>query len=242
MKIFGHRGASGYAPENTLEAFELAIKQHAHGVELDVHLSRDGQVVVAHDERIDRVSTGSGLIKNLTVKDLKKHLFNRTHPQYQQATIPLLEEVLALFSPTGLMINIELKNNQVPYPGLEEKCLQLVEQNGMKERVIFSSFQHHSMLKMKQLDKSTVCGLLYSCSLLNPAEYLASAGVEALHPQYDDVLLFPEVYRQVQQQGGLINVWTVNDDRDVRKCLEFGVDTLITNYPDRALAVLDVVV
>ena len=239
MKIFAHRGASAYAPENTLEAFDLAHQQSADGVELDVHLSRDGQVIVAHDERIDRVSTGSGFIKNMTVKELKKYFFNRTHPEYEHAKVPLLEEVLTLLAPTGMMINIELKNNQVAYPGLEEKCLKLVETHGMENRVIYSSFQHSSMLTIKQIKPDAVCGLLYDCSLLNPAQYLAFSGVEALHPHYMDVLMFPEVYSVVKEKKGKINVWTVNDDRDIRRCIEFGVDILITNYPDRARAVLN---
>lgn len=237
--VYAHRGASGYAPENTLEAFELAIQQHAEGIELDVHLSRDGQVIVAHDELIDRVSDGTGLICMLSAKDIKKHLFNRTHPEYDQARAPLLEEVLELIKPTGLGINIEFKNSRIPYEGLEAKCHNLVIKHGMEDRIIYSSFNHHSLRRMKQIDSEAQCGLLYDCCLFDPARYLKEAGMEALHPQFWGVLLNPDDYEQVRRQGGRTHVWTVNDDREMRKVFDANVDIMITNYPDRALAVRD---
>lgn len=105
--IFAHRGASAYAPENTLEAFQLAVDQGAHGVELDVHLCRSGEIVVAHDETVDRVSDGTGRILDMTLQELKALHFNKTHPEFPDARIPTLEEVFQLLAPTGLEINIE---------------------------------------------------------------------------------------------------------------------------------------
>ncbi len=237
-KVFAHRGASGYAPENTLEAFQLAVEQGADGVELDVHLSRDHQLIVTHDERIDRVSDGSGLVCSMTLKDIKKQLFNKPHPEYTQARAPTLEEVIDLLSPTGLRINIELKNSRIPYEGLEEKCIQLVEKTGMGDRVIYSSFNHYSLQLIKQINPKAVCGLLYDCCFIRPADYLKTAGLDAMHPHYSDLLINPEAYRRVQDQGGLVHVWTVNDDRDMRKVVDQGADILITNYPDRARVVV----
>ena len=121
--IYAHRGASGYAPENTLEAFELAARMGADGVELDVHIARDGELVVAHDEAVDRVANGTGLICRMTTAELKQLRFNRTHPEYERATIPTLREVFELLKPTGLKINVELKNSYIVYENLEEKCL-----------------------------------------------------------------------------------------------------------------------
>lgn len=236
-KIYGHRGASGYAPENTLEAFQLAMEMGAEGIELDIHLTRDKQIIVTHDERIDRVSDGSGLISMLSLKDIKKHLFNRPHPEYTEARAPLLEEVLELVKPGKMSINIELKNSYNPYEGMESKCLELVAKMGMEDRVVYSSFNHHSMTYLKSLNPEAICGLLYDCSLLKPADYLKLSGVNALHPQFYDLLNNKGEYDEVRHQGGLIHVWTVNDDRDMRKVMEAGADILITNFPDRALAV-----
>lgn len=237
MKIFAHRGASGYAPENTLEAFQLAVDQGAEGVELDIHLTRDQEIIVTHDERIDRVSDGSGLIANLTLKDIKKHLFNKPHPEYTEAKAPTLQEVLELLQPAGLQVNIELKNSLLPYTGMEKKCVELVEKMGMGERVVYSSFNHHSMVLLKTIQPKAVCGLLYGCSLLDPADYLKKSGADALHPQFADVLMHSEAYAKVRAQGGKVHVWTVNDDRDMRRVMDQDVDIIITNYPDRALAV-----
>lgn len=109
-EVWAHRGASGYAPENTLEAFALAAEMEADGVELDVQMSRDGYLVVVHDERIDRVSNGSGFIRDFTLEELKGFLFNKTHPEYKDARIPTLREVYELLKDTPLKINVELKN------------------------------------------------------------------------------------------------------------------------------------
>lgn len=239
--IYGHRGAAGYAPENTLEAFQLAVDHQADGVELDVHLTRDRQIIVTHDERIDRVSTGTGLVAMLTLKDIKKHLFNLPHPEYTEAKAPLLEEVLELLKPTRLNINIELKNSRLPYEGLEQACLDLVARHGMEDRVLYSSFNHHSMLRIKEMDRSVKTGLLYDCCLLSPMEYLQAAGADAMHPHFTDVLMNQSAYARLRQASCPVNVWTVNDERDMRSMFEAEVDILISNYPDRAVALRDAV-
>ena len=104
-QVWAHRGASAYAPENTLEAFRLAAEMGADGVELDVQLSRDGELVVAHDETIDRVSNGTGYIKDYTLAQLKKLSFNRLFPDFKDARIPTLKEVYELLKPAGLTVN-----------------------------------------------------------------------------------------------------------------------------------------
>ena len=112
-QIFAHRGASGYAPENTLEAFEMAAKMGAHGVELDVHICRSGELVVAHDETLERVSDGEGWIKDYSLTELKKLHFNRTHPEFSDARRPTLQEVFRLLQPTGLRINVDMKTRLI---------------------------------------------------------------------------------------------------------------------------------
>ena len=129
--IFGHRGASAYAPENTLEAFKLAADMGAHGVELDVHICKSGELVVAHDETVDRVSDGHGLIKDMTLSELKALHFNKTHPEYKDARLPTLQEVFQLLRPTGLRINVELKNSAIDYPELEKRVIELAVQENM---------------------------------------------------------------------------------------------------------------
>ena len=122
VKIWAHRGASGYAPENTLEAFKLAAEMGADGVELDVQLTKDGEVVVVHDERIDRVSDGSGLVAEYTLEELRQFNFNKMHPEFAEiCRIPTLREVLECLKDTGLTVNVELKTGINFYEGIENK-------------------------------------------------------------------------------------------------------------------------
>ena len=170
--VWGHRGASGYAPENTMAAFEKAVELGADGIELDVQLTKDGELVVIHDETIDRVSDGSGWVKDYAYAKLIKHNFNRTHPEYEHAQIPTLEEVYALIKPTDLTINVEIKTGVVFYPEIEERVLDLTERMGLMERVIFSSFNHYTIQKIKEINPEAETGMLYSDGIINPVSML----------------------------------------------------------------------
>lgn len=235
--IYGHRGASGYAPENTLEAFELAAKMGAYGVELDVHVCKDGELIVAHDETIDRVSDGSGLICEMTAAELKKYRFNKTHPEYKNASVPTLREVYELLKPYGLHVNVELKNSRIRYARLEEKCVELAAEMGMTDRVLYSSFNHHSLLYLKQLDPSLPCGALYDATLVRPWDYAHGLGLNAIHPHFSELQIDGEC-AHAHALGLEVNPWTVNEEQDVRDAIRAGADRIITNYPDRALAIL----
>lgn len=237
--IFGHRGASGYAPENTLEAFSLALEQGVDGVELDVHFTRDNEIVVTHDERIDRVASDVGRVKDFTLKELKAMSFNKTHPEWENAKIPTLSEVFELFKPTDKIINIELKNSYIAYEGLEKACLELAKAFDMEDRIIYSSFNHYSMIRLKKLKPDAVCGLLYDCTLINPWTYCRNLGMNALHPHHSELRIAPDECRLAHELGLKINTWTVNDEVSMRYCFEQGADTIITNYPDRARRLLE---
>lgn len=237
QKVYAHRGASGYAPENTLEAFELAAKQGAHGVELDVHLSKDGEIVVAHDETIDRVADGSGLLKDMTVAELKRFHFNKGMPSFERATLPTLREVYALLKPTGLGVNVELKTNVYAYDGIVEKCIALAEEMGMSDRVLYSSFNHYTLLRVKEVDASAPCGLLYAATMVRPWEYAKPLQMDALHPQFVQ-LQVPDFCRDSHAAGIAVNAWTANEAEHIELVFRAGADMVITNYPDRALEVL----
>ncbi len=241
IKVFAHRGAAGYAPENTLEAFQLAVQLGADGVELDVHLTRDGHLLVAHDERVDRVSDGIGRICDMTLKDIKKLNFNIPHPEYEGAKAPTLKEVFELLAPTGLHINVELKNSIIPYKGLEEKCLNLAAEMGMEDRVLYSSFNHHSMVLLKKLNEQAVCGLLYDGCFINPWDYAHALHMDALHPHYAELSMVPDECDKAHALGIKVNTWTCNDERSMRLAMQSGADIMITNYPDRAKVVVDMV-
>lgn len=236
--ILAHRGASAYAPENTLEAFDLAAKMGAHGIELDVHLCKSGEIVVAHDETVERVSDGEGFIRDLTLSELKAMHFNRLHPEYAAARIPTLQEVFQLIRPTGMKINVELKNSQIEYTDLERKVIELAAREGMLDRLIFSSFNHYSMMRVKELDPGLYCGLLYDAAMVRPWAYAVALGADALHPYFRNMLLPGESCEKAHRAGIQVNPWTVNTEADIRAILQTGADYVITNYPDIALACL----
>ena len=237
-KVFAHRGASGYAPENTLEAFALAGEQGAQGIELDVQLTKDGEVVVIHDETIDRVSTGKGAVRDYTLEELRRFSFHNHKKEYEGVQIPTLREVLEQVKPGGMEVNIELKTGIYWYPGLEEKTVELVKAAGMENRVIYSSFNHYSVQKILELDAEAETAYLYSDVLLNVENYAKNTGVCGLHPAVYHLKMadFLESYRR---SGLQVRVWTVNDEADMRQFIEKDLEAVITNYPDRALRVRD---
>ena len=229
-KIFAHRGASGYAPENTLPAFAMAEKQGADGIELDVQLTKDGELVVIHDEKIDRTSTGKGFVRDYTLSELRKMSFCNHMELYSGVKIPTLEEVLDLVRPGNMTVNIELKTGIFWYPGIEEKTLQVVKDAKMEERVIYSSFNHYSIMRMKAIDPSVKCGFLEESWILGAGAYTKSYGVECWHPLYKT--LTEETVKELKDNGIEINAWTVNEPDAVQSMIDLGIDSVINNYPD----------
>lgn len=232
-EIWGHRGASGYAPENTLTAFKMAEDMGADGIELDVQMSKDGVLVICHDETIDRTSSGTGFIKDMTFEELRKYNYNKTHPEYEHADIPTLEEVLALVKPGKMIINIELKTGIFFYPGIEEKVVALVKQYGMEDRVIYSSFNHYSAKHIHDIDPGARTAFLYEDGPIDMPEYAHRHGVNAIHPALYN-LQYENIMEDAAKYGLEVNVWTVNTEEYVRFCMMKGVHGIITNYPDMA--------
>ena len=236
--VWAHRGASAKAPENTLAAFRLAHELGADGVELDVQLTADGRVVVIHDETLDRTTTGSGPVGARTLREIKTFDASNDRSGYQGETVPTLEQVLDLVGPTGMDVNIELKNSVEPYPGLEQAVLAIVEAAGMAERVIYSSFNHISATQLARSSQPSRVGLLFSDVLAEPWDYAQRLDVAALHPHWKYVQFVPETIERCHALGLAINVWTVDSPDMVRRLADLGADAVITNNPDDARAVL----
>ena len=231
--VWAHRGASGHAPENTLPAFRLAAEMGADGVELDVQMTRDGEIVVCHDETVDRTSSAKGWIKDFSFAEIRKLDFSYGNLAYEGITVPTLEEVLELLKPAGLTVNIEIKTGIVFYPGIEEKTLKAVRNQGMEDRVIYSSFNHETLRTIRKLDKDAPTGVLYEDGLVGAVRYAESLGANALHPGLFN-LQYPGFLEEARKAGMAINTWTVNSEEHLRMCREAGVHAVITNYPDKA--------
>lgn len=236
--VWAHRGASAYAPENTLEAFELAVKQKADGIELDVQLTKDGKMAVIHDETIDRTCDGVGFIKDYTMNELKSFHCNRLHPEYSSAVIPELKEVLDLLKPTGLTVNIELKTGIFRYKGLEEKAIKLVEEMGFKDRIIYSSFHHPSIIKIKKIKPQALTGMLYSDGWINVLDYAKLIGADALHPSVYH-MKSKKLILEAKKRNLPIHVWTVNEKQIMESLVKEKIGAMITNYPDIARRIIE---
>ncbi len=236
MKIFAHRGASAYAPENTLESFALAAEMKPAGIELDVQRTADGELVVCHDETLDRTSDGQGWLKDYTLAELKGLHFNKTHPEYKDARIPTLREVYELMRPTGLLINVELKTGIFTFDGIEEQVAALTREMKMEEQVFYSSFNHFSVRKMKELAPFAGAGLLYADRPIGVVDYAKhTVHADALHPAIYH-LTEPDYVKKAHEAGLTVRVWTVDGAEHVRQMMALGVDAIFTNEPDRALA------
>ena len=235
--IYGHRGASGYAPENTLEAFRLSMDMGAEGFELDVHMSRDGELVVIHDETVDRTTDGTGLVRELTLKQLKALDASNGMAAYRGAKIPTLEEVFSLIQNTNHVVNVEIKTDDWFYPGIEEKCLALAAKMGVEDRILYSSFNHHTLMKLRRLKPDAKLGMLFGDIMVEPWVYARPLNVDYLHPMKMNIYVpgFPE---GAAASGLGVNMWTINDEQTMRRCLETGAG-IITNYPDVAVALRD---
>jgi len=210
----------------------------ADGIELDVHLSKDGHLVVIHDEKVDRTSNGKGFVKDLTLAQLKELDFGSWFaPEFAGTTIPTLEEVMELIKDWKGLLNIEIKSGPVLYPGIEEKAIAVVKQYNYDKQVIFSSFNHYSLRDIKAIDPGLKIGLLYMAGLVEPWRYALQLKAEALHPSFYNII--PEMVEGCKKHGIALNPYTVDEEPLIAMMLKAGVDGIITNKPDIAIHVRD---
>ncbi|MFW6264466.1 MAG: glycerophosphodiester phosphodiesterase, partial [Bacillota bacterium] len=236
--IIGHRGAMGTAPENTAISFEKALNSGADGVEFDIHMSKDGELVVIHDERIDRVTENAqGFIKDYTLKELKEFdIGKKFSAEFLGEKILTLEETLNIVQDSKI-INIEIKNGPIFYPGIEEKTIEVIKKYNIIDKVIISSFNHYTIKKLKLVEDRIECGILYMAGLYQPWEYAKNIGAEAIHPYIYSIM--PELINECQEMGIKINVFGVNEELSLSNFIQLGVDGIITDYPEKARAILE---
>ena len=234
-QILGHRGASAEAPENTLAAFELAARMGADGVELDVHLTSDNEVVVIHDDTVDRTTNDMGAVRGMPFAQIRELDASMGKPRFSGAKIPTLAEVHELLRPTGMIVNVELKENAYDHGFLiVPKVLELEERCGMTGRIVYSSFNHYALREMKERSAQTPTAILYSEALVDVWQYAAQVPADGIHPSFE-VLADPLLVTRCHESGQAVRPWTVNDEWVLREMFRQGVDAVITNFPDRAL-------
>lgn len=235
--IFAHRGASAYAPENTLPSFKLAADMKAFGVELDVHLTKDGKLAVIHDDDISRVSNGSGKVKDMTLAELRQFNFaGKYADKLGKVDIPTLDEVYNLLAPLRLYVNVEIKASGSDFVRMVHDCEVSC---GMSGRVLYSSFNHWNLTDMLRCDRDAFTAPLYGSEIVMPADYAKLFGARAIHPHYMQLINHPEIIAHAKEIGIRVHPWTVDDPDTIKKLCALDIDAIITNKPDQALAIVN---
>ena len=223
LKI-GHRGAKGFEPENTIIAFQKAIDLGCDGIELDVHLSLDNEIMVIHDETIDRTTNGKGFVNQMNLSELKTFKIDNKHE------IPTLEAVFELVN-HNFFINIELKSYETVEKVVEliEKYVQ--EKNWNYNDFIISSFDWNALQQLRFLNDNVQIGVLASTDLDLAFAFAKFIKAKTINPYFH--LLNAENVPRMQEKGFEIHTWTVNEIEDIQKMKSLKVDAIISDFPDR---------
>ncbi len=230
MLKIGHRGAKGYASENSLFSFEKAIEMGVDGIELDVHLSLDGQIIVIHDDTIDRTTNGKGFVNTLSLQELKTFRINEKQASELEQQIPTLNEVFDLVNQT-CFINIELKGK-----GTASAVVALIEKyiwekNWKYANFLISSFDWNAVQEVRFLNENIPIGILTETNLDLAFSFAKFMKAEAIHPEFH--LLTQDNTAQIQAKGIQVFPWTVNEYEAIQKIKTYNVNAIITDFPDR---------
>lgn len=235
-KIFGHRGWSAAYPENTIAAFLGAIEVGVDGIEFDVHRTRDGEIVVIHDETVDRTTDGFGHVEEYTLAEIQQlDAGGWFSPEWAGQRIPALQDVLdlVLATPRPVEMNIEIKVGRNPYDNLGEDVWQRVKHAGLSEQTVLSSFNHYALRDVKSAHPEARIAVLYSEGLVDPWVYAAYLRAEGVHPFY--MTFDAPIVEGIHRASQVIRPFTVNQVEDMQRMLDWGVDGLITDHPDVCL-------
>ena len=233
--IFAHRGASAYAPENTIESFQLAEKQGAEGIEFDLKLTRDKKVVAIHDITVNRTTNGKGTVTDFSLEEIKKldagSFFSK---EFFNCKIPTLEEIIESLD-DKMIFNIELTNYATPADELPDLVAEIVSRYQIKDRVLYSSFNFRTLKRIKKLSPSSPVAVL---ALPGIAGILSRSGTGlkyakgVVHPYHTDVS--QKYVKRLHSAGYRVHTWTVNDEKEMQRLFSLKIDGIITDDPLKA--------
>lgn len=223
-------------PENTMLAFIEAEKAGADGLELDVQLTKDGEIVVIHDEKVDRTTNGKGFVKDFTFNGIRKlDASFRKKTFLKKEPIPSLKEVLEWMKTNNIICNIELKNGVFRYEGMEEKIVELVRAYNMTDRVILSSFNHDSIVHCYRIAPEIETAPLFSHKIYMPWVYAESIRAKGMHPKYT---IAKDAFIKASMEYGIaVRPYTVNRDKDMNRLFAVGCTAIITDDPVKAIRI-----
>lgn len=227
FSLIAHRGASGYEDEHTIESYELGVEQGADYVEIDLQLTKDGHLICMHDSTIDRTTTGSGTVSELTLEEIKSF---KTKPNGRN--IPTLEEVIHIF---GKNVNYYIETKRPFNINMDQELLRVLKQNNLigidpeKKQVIIQSFSDESLINIRNQFSDVF--LVKLVSTLNTSEIeIAKNIADGIGPNF--VNTTKESVSEAHSKGLVVHPWTVNEKTDMNKAIDYGVDGFFTNYPD----------
>jgi glycerophosphoryl diester phosphodiesterase len=222
-----HRGASCYAPENTLAAFRRALEDGTPAVECDVRRTQDGHLVVIHDATVNRTTDGRGLVGSLTLDALRRLDAGRWFgPEWTGERVPLFDEVLELVRGRAL-IKVEIKNNPCPAGGIEGQVVNAIQRHGMEDDSFVMSFDHQAVRVVRSTAPRVATGIIYAARLVDPVSAARAAETDALCVQWE--YLDRDVVTLARGAGLGIFTWTVDDETELRRCLALGIDGVSSN-------------
>ena len=231
-----HRGAAALAPENTMAAFAMAVELGADAIELDLHISRDGELVVIHDSTLDRTTDGEGPVHARSLQELKQLDAGRWFGEsFAGQRIPTLAEVLDRFS-GKVPLALEIKAGSAFFPGIEERVVSVLHEHQVVSRVAVASFDHHALLRLKDLEPGLRTGALL---VGRPVSMSAVAGPSKADAMAIEFSLVTKTEVDACRAAGLqLVVWVVNEPAQMRYFIDLGVDGIITDSPDLLRQVL----
>ncbi|GAA3402300.1 glycerophosphodiester phosphodiesterase [Paenibacillus hodogayensis] len=236
LMVIAHRGAAGEAPENTLAAFALGLEQGCTGIELDVHLSKDGEIIVCHDTTLNRTTDRQGAIGNLTVEEIKQaDAGSWFHERFAGERVPLLEEVFDLVPPE-VQINVEIKAGN---DGIAPALVELMKRKDRLNDVFVSSFDFDILERLKELEPEARIGLLYHIRMTHHDRMagLLDYPVYSLHPHWSR--MDKRSVSEAIERGLRVYPWTVNEEANMLNMIDCGVSGIITDYPGRLKRLLE---
>jgi glycerophosphoryl diester phosphodiesterase len=238
-QIFAHRGARVVAPENTLPAFQKALDMQVDGIELDVHCSKDGQLVVIHDFTVNKTTNAKGKISDFTAAELADlDAGSHLSAEFAGIGVPTLDQVFDLVG-NRCRVNVEIKSEDPLGGNQVEPLIAMLQKRNLYDQVIVSSFNPITLIKMRWTDPKIRLGLLYEKELpphLRQAWFTPLMQPEALHPYYK--LIDEKLMAWAKSKGCAVNTWTVNDVGEAKQLAALGVDVIMSDVPDVIMAAL----
>jgi glycerophosphoryl diester phosphodiesterase len=232
-----HRGDPLVKPQNTKGAFLSAMQYDIDMIETDINMTKDNELVVIHDQKVDNISNGKGWVIDHTLGELKKLDFGSwMGPGMGPETILTLEEFIDLTKDDIAALNIEIKNGPIKYKGMDEKLIAILESCDMIDRVIISSFDHELLKDLKEKKPELLTGILYNAGLIDHIKPVKDAKADAAHP--DHAQMTADNIKAIKDAGFLINVWTVDDEEDIKRMIDLGVSGIISNFPGKLCEII----